>query len=241
MEFIYNEEKEVLNRGDEMNLKQISCWVVLLLMFLLAGATNEIPDAFIDRIFVPLHGGNWSFHYAGIVLIIIVYTCFRQLNLQKESVLLKTGWRRMIATFVFISLSQYTSIFTTQIQKSFSHDLTSIYLDRSESNVSVMGSETELKLEGQLKLKNCSDEEQRFYIKISMPTFVEEVALLDEVILNQVFTLPAKTTQSIMIDETMTVQMSGYHSFHATAYEYMLLNEKSEIIFKGSFDQYLLN
>lgn len=224
-----------------MNQKQVICYVILALMFILAGSSNEIPDTCVDRIFVPLHGANWSFHYAGIFLMIIIYTCFKQLNLQKENAFFKTRWRRIIATFLFLNLSTHTANLTVQLYKSFSSDLSSIYLNRQESHVSVNGRETELKLEGQLELKNCSNEEQWFYLTITMPTFVEEAVGMKDVIINQAFNLPAKTKQRITIDDTFNIQMSPYYSFNSNAYEYTLFNEKSEIIFKGSFDQYLFH
>lgn len=44
-----------------MNQKQVICYVILALMFILAGSSNEIPDTCVDRIFVPLHGANCHF------------------------------------------------------------------------------------------------------------------------------------------------------------------------------------
>lgn len=117
---------------DKLSRRQkiIFCYLGLALMFVLMGNSNNVPEIFAERIFKPIRGDSWRIHYSGLIVMVGIYYCLKQLNEMRKSSLIKTGFRRVIVTIVLISAFTEIWVYGIQFYKGFSKDLNSIYLDR---------------------------------------------------------------------------------------------------------------
>ena len=80
--------------------KALLCYLGLLVIFILVGNSNNIPELFIERIFESIRRSNWAIHYSGIIVVVGMYVCLKQLNNIRENTLIKTAFRRMIVMFI---------------------------------------------------------------------------------------------------------------------------------------------
>ena len=111
----------------------------LLVIFILVGNSNNIPELFIERIFESIRRSNWAIHYSGIIVVVGMYVCLKQLNNIRENTLIKTAFRRMIVMFILFNIFSGIWINIIQIYKGFSEDLNAIYLDREKTSVQMEG------------------------------------------------------------------------------------------------------
>ncbi|MGL4373476.1 MAG: hypothetical protein ACRCS6_06810, partial [Turicibacter sp.] len=140
--------------------KIVICYLGLLIMLILMGNSNNVPEPFAERIFKPIMGDGWAVHYAGILIIFGIYYCLKQLNKIRQNSLVKTGLRRFVVTLVLLNTFSSNWGYCIQIYKGFFNDLNSIYLDRGKTSVQLQGHERVLNIDGVIALKNCSNEPQ---------------------------------------------------------------------------------
>lgn len=217
----------------------ILCCIGLATVFILMGNNNNIPEAFSERIFKPISREYFTFYYVGIILMFITYYSLYGLNEVKESKLLKTGFRRIVVTFMlmgmFPSIWGYFNIF----YKGFSKDLNSIYLYRDRSSVSFNSDENSVSAFGHIYIKNCSSETQKFYLKIKLPAIVRQDINEEYFTIKNEFRVPPKEERDILIFEDISEDRTKkWVSYGASAFEYVLFNDNEEVVFKGTIDDY---
>ena len=219
--------------------KALLCYLGLLVIFILVGNSNNIPELFIERIFESIRRSNWAIHYSGIIVVVGMYVCLKQLNNIRENTLIKTAFRRMIVMFILFNIFSGIWINIIQIYKGFSEDLNAIYLDREKTSVQMEGNEETLSINGIIDLKNCSRDTQMFYIKIKSPSLVEVATGKDYITLEQKVILYPKERQTIYLNEEMNISNESKYSAYSThAFEYVLFNEEGEVVFNGTMDNY---
>ncbi|GKU23896.1 hypothetical protein [Clostridium folliculivorans] len=214
--------------------KLILCYLGLAIMFVLAGNSNNTKDIFLERIFKPLRGDNWVFHYAGLILIVGIYFCLKKLNEIREKALLKTAFKRVIVTIVLISVFPAMWVYCIQFYKGFYKDLNSIYLDREKTSVNFSKNNDKLTVSGGIAIINCSNDIQKFYVKIKAPSLVKEDIKEEDITLKNEFIVHPKEEKRLLLDEELSfdkeAQYSGYSS---KAFGYILFNDKDEVVFQG--------
>lgn len=226
---------------DKLSKKQkvIISSIGLLIVFILMGNSNNIPETYADRVFKPISRENATFYYSGIMLMIITVFCLTLLNKVKETKLLKTGVRRVVVTFILIGIFPTMWGGCNIFFKGFSKDLNSIYLYRDRTNVSIYGDENGVSAFGQVYIKNCSNETQKFYLKIKVPSIASEDINEEYFTVKHEFRLPPKEERRISINEELTLhRQDDLFGYNATVYEYVLFNDNEQVVFKGTVDDY---
>ncbi|GFP76799.1 hypothetical protein [Clostridium fungisolvens] len=214
--------------------KIILCYLVLAILFLLEGDSNNTKDIFIERIFKPIRGNSWTFHYAGLILIVGIYFCLKQLNEIKEKALIKTALRRSIVTIVLISIFPAMWSYCIQFYKGSFKDLNSIYLNREKTSVNFNGNNDKLNVNGSIEIINCSNDIQKFYIKVKTPSLVKEDINEEYITLKNEFIVHPKEEKKLFVSEELGFDKEAKYSGYSTkAFEYILFNDKQEVVFKG--------
>jgi len=211
-------------------------------MFVLMGNSNNVPETFAERIFKPIVGNDWRFHYAGLIVIVGIYYCLKQFNEVRENSLINRTFRRIVVTIVLINLFAVMWVYCIQFYKGFSNDLNSIYLDREKTSVQFHGDKDKLIVNGTIDIINCSNYAQKFQIKIKAPSLVKEDIKEEYITLENEFEAHQKEEETLLISEELKfdreTQYSGYGS---KAFEYILFNDKGEVVFKGTLGEYQTN
>ncbi|MBK1809266.1 hypothetical protein JHL18_01215 [Clostridium sp. YIM B02505] len=219
--------------------KVILCYLGLAILFVLEGNSNNTKDIFLERIFKPIRGENWAFHYAALILIIGIYFCLKQLNEIKEKAPIKTAFRRVIVTIILIIIFPSMWGLCTQFYKGFYKDLNSIYLDRERTSVNFSKNNDKLTVSGNIEIKNCSNDIQKFYIKIKAPSLVKEDINEEYITLKNEFIVHPKERKRLLLNEELSldkeVQYLGYGS---KTFGYILFNDKDEVVFQGMSEEY---
>ena len=223
--------------------KTILCYLVLALMFMLTGNSNNNPDPFIQRIFKPIKGENWAFYYAGLIVIIGTCYCLKYLNQIRENSFIRTTFRRIVMTLMLMDVSSNIWGFGNQIYKGFYNDLNAIYLNREKTSVQLEGNEQVINLDGVIVIKNQSHEIQTFQIKIKTPSFLRDLIQEEYILLENEVTLYPKSIDNLYLNEEINISNKGQEqsSYTTHAYEYILFNEQNEVVFKGNATDYYLD
>ncbi|GFZ30562.1 hypothetical protein CSC2_10880 [Clostridium zeae] len=214
--------------------KIILCYLGLAILFVLQGNSNNTKDIFVERIFKPLKGNNWTFHYAGLIVIVGIYCCLQQLNEIREKAIIKTALRRVMITVVLISVFPEMWNQCIQIYKGSFIDLKSIYLDRDKTSVNFNGNNDELNVNGSIEIINCSNYTQKFYIKIKSPSFVKEDIKQEYITLKNEFIVHPKEQKKLSVSENLRFDKEAkYSGYSSKVFEYILFNDKDEVAFEG--------
>lgn len=214
--------------------KIILCYLGLAILFVLQGNSNNVKEIYVERIFKPIRGNDWTFHYAGLIVIIGIYFCLKQLNAIREKAPIKTTLRRVIVTIVLISVFPAMWGKCIQSYKGFLKDLNSIYLDREKTSVNFNGNNDKLNANGSIVIINCSNDIQKFYIRIKAPSLVEEDINEEYITLKNEFIVHPKEEKRLLISEEVGLNKENkYSGYSAKAFEYVLFNDKHEVAFKG--------
>ncbi|MDS0527586.1 hypothetical protein NNC19_17995 [Clostridium sp. SHJSY1] len=222
--------------------KRILCCLGLTIMFVLMGNSNNVPEAFIQRIFKPIVFNGGRFYYAILIVIVGVYYCLKKLNEIRENSLINRNFRRFIVTIILMNLFPAMWVYCIQFYKGFSNDLNSVYLDREKTSVYFQRNKDKLIINGAVYIRNCSNYTQKFKIKIKAPSLIKEGINEEYITLENEFEAHQKKEETLYIDEELKfdreIQYSGYGS---KAFEYILFNDKDEVVFKGTLEEYELN
>lgn len=219
--------------------KRILCYLGLAIIFLLMGNSNNVPDMFVEKIFKPISGRNWVINYAGLIIIVGIYYCLKQINEVRENSFIRTAFRRVITTIVVIYIFSSMWRYCIKFYKGFSNDLNSIYINRDKTIVNFYGSENKLTVNGTIDIVNCSNDTQRFYIKIKTPYLVKGDTNKEYITLENEIKLQKKELKTLIINEDFNFNREDKYSiYNSRAYEYILYNDKDEVIFKGTFGEY---
>lgn len=219
--------------------KIILCYLGLVIAFILLGNSNNVPEIFAERIFKSIRGNNWSFNYSGLIVIVGIYYCLKILNEIKEKSLIKTTFRRIIVTIVLMNVFTGMWSYCIQFYKGFSNDLNSLYLDREKTSVDFNGSEDKITVDGTIDLKNCSNDTQKFHIKIKATSFVREDINEEYITLQNEFILYPKEEKTLFINEELKVdRVTQYSGYSCRTFEYIVFNDIDKVVFKGTLDDY---
>ncbi|MDR3593180.1 MAG: hypothetical protein P4L60_00085 [Clostridium sp.] len=239
---IDGQEGENLDKLSKMQ-KGILCCLGLTITFVLMGNSNNVPENFVERIFKPIICSNGGrFYYAGLIVIAGIYSCLKKFNEIRENFLINRAFRRFIVTIVLMNLFSAMWVHCIQLYKGFSNDLNSIYLDREKTSVQFHGDKDKLIINGTIDIRNCSNYAQKFHIKIKAPSLVKEDIKEEYITLENEFEAHQKEEETLRINEELKfdgeIQYSGYGS---KAFEYILFNDKDEVVFKGTLEEYKTN
>ncbi|EHI99960.1 hypothetical protein CDLVIII_3398 [Clostridium sp. DL-VIII] len=216
----------------------LSCLGIIIL-FILMGNSNNVPESFVERIFAPIRGDSWRFSYAGFIIIVGLYYCLKSFNEIRENFLISTSFRRIIITIVLMNIFSAVWVHCIQIYKGFSNDLNSIYLDRENTSVEFYGDKDKLIVKGLMHIVNCSNNAQKFQIKVKAPFLVKEDISKEYITLTNEFTVPQNKEKTLNVNEVIKFDKeSQYSGYSSKAFEYILFNEKGESLFKGKLDEY---
>ena len=219
--------------------KRILCYLVLVIMFVLMGNSNNVPEIFAERIFKPITGNGWRIYYSGLIVIIGIYYCLKQLNEMRENSLIRTRSRRIIIAIVLVSIFPAIWVYCIQFYKGFSKDLNAIYLDRDKGFMKFQGNEDELTINGTIDITNCSNNKQSFQVKIKVPSLMKEYIKEEYITLENEFKVNPKEEKTLCINEELVIDKEAQYSGYTTnVLEYILFNDKDEIVFKGMLEEY---
>ncbi len=219
--------------------KEILCYLGIIIMFVLLGNSNNTPEVFIEKIFKPIKGNGWIIHYAGLIAIVGIYYCLRQLNEIKERYLIKTTFKRVVATIVLISVFSVMWVYCIQFYKGFFNNLNSIYLDRDKTSVQFSKNEYEITVNGTIDVVNCSNSIQKFRIKIKTPPLAIDGIEEEYISLEEEFEVQPKEEKRLVINKEIKPKIIDQGSeYTSSAFEYVLFNDKDEVVFKGTLEQY---
>ena len=220
--------------------QKLLCYLVVFLMFILMGNSNNNPTVFIDRIFKPLQGSNWAFYYAAILVVIGLYYSLKQLHKLSGSSLIKIPPRRIIAILILLNVFSSMWDYSIQIYKGFYHDLNTIYLNREKTSIELEGNEETLNINGVIDFKNCGFTTQTFYVQITAPALIKELVNEDYFILEKEITIDPRSGKTIYLNEEVKLDKDDQSTrFGAYAFEYIIFNDQDEAIFKGNLMDYL--
>ncbi|GAA0084705.1 hypothetical protein UT300007_11440 [Clostridium sp. CTA-7] len=222
--------------------RRILCYLGLAIMFVLMGNSNNVPEIFAERIFKPIRGNGWGIYYAGLIVMVGIYYCLKQLNEIEKNSLIKTTFRRVIVTVALMSIFPVMWVYCIQFYKGFSKDLNSIYLDREKTLVNFHGNRDKLTINGRIDIVNCSNDTQKLHIKIKAPSLVKEYVKEEYITLENEFKAHPKEEKTLFISEELNFNReTQYSGYSAKAFEYILFNDKGEVVFKGTLGEYQTN
>lgn len=221
------------------NKKLVICNILLILMFILMGNSNNNPSTYMERIFKPINFANGIFYYSTIIVIIIVYNCLKNINDEKENYFINSFFSRMIVVVILINGFLWINTYSTKFYKSFSHNLNSIYMDRDETSVEFDFEENKLSLNGKISLLNCGNEVQEFRVKIKSPSLVKNHINKDYVVLKNKIQVYPKEERDLYVNEDFDFNIKDEGiGYSGQVFEYVLFDEEGDVVFKGSVDDY---
>lgn len=226
--------------------KIVLCYLGLFLLFLSMTNSNNNPITFLERIIRPVHIGSTTFYPAGLIGMLATYYCLKQLYKLNKNSLINTILRRIIVTFVLLSLFSNLSDFGIQLYKGFSHNLNAIYLNRDKTSIQLEGNQESIAINGVITFKNCSNTEQTFSIKIKTPALIHEMIKEDYIILGDIVTIYPKSIQTLYLNEELKINSENtsaskisWAQTHAS--EYIIFSNQGEAVFKGNSIDYEIN
>jgi hypothetical protein len=203
------------------------------------GNSNNVPVIFADRIFKPIRDNSWTINYGRVIVTIGIYYCLKQLNEMREKSLIKTTFRRVIVTMILMGVFPAMWVYCIQFYKGFSKDLNSIYLNRENTFVHFYGSEDKITVNGTIDIINCSNDTQKFHIKIKTPYLVKEDIKEEYITLENEFKVYPREEKTLFISEELKFDSeTKYSGYNSKAFEYILLNDNDEVVFKGTLVEY---
>lgn len=228
-----------LNLSDKS--KVIVSIILIAFAILISLNTNNNPTPFIERIFKPISFGSSTFYYAGLLVIILIYNCVRVIGNYYKGILSNLFKYPLIITIlIIIIISSTITPGIIKTSKSFSGGLSSIYCDRETKGLNFNSKdENKVKITAAMTLKNCSNEEKKFYLKIYIPEYYrnkiskkELFALSDNGNKRRIYTLKGKEKRpitAVFIEETS--REIGNWSSYTEYFEFELINENEIVKF----------
>ena len=211
--------------------------------------TNSNPTALIERIFKPINLNGGTFHYAGIISIILIYYGLKGIYKYREYRYLGTGNKRIVWTIIVLLVISKSSSYVIKTAKSLSKGLNSIYYHR-ESNYNelkfIQREDGKISIKCSFELENCSKEAQEFYIKVLVPETFKKHVVQEEFIFGED---EFNSGKKLIIDgkEKKNFQMNftgdredimrdsrddnSCFIFSAREFEFILYNEDKEVKF----------
>lgn len=222
--------------------KRVLCYLGLIIVFVLMGNSNNVPEIFAERIFKPITGNDWSIHYSGLIIILGIYYCLKNLNEIREISLIRTRFRRFVVTIILMSIFSGIWVYCIQFYKGFYKNLNSIYIEREKVLVSFYINEGKVTVNGKIDIINCSSDIQKFHVKIKIPSLVKEYIKEEYITLENEFKVNSKEEKIISINEEFIFDKDvQYSAYDIKAFEYILFNDEDEVVFKGTSEEYQMD
>lgn len=224
------------------NKKLTISYIVLILMLILMGNSNNNPSTYIERIFKPINFADGTFYYSTMIVMVIVYHCLKFINNEKENDFINSFFSRMIVSVILISGAVWFGTYCTKFYKSFSHNLSSIYMNRDETSVGFDFEKNKLTLNGKISILNCSNEIQEFTIKIKSPSLIKNHINNDYVVLKKKVKVYPKEERNVYINEDFDFDFKDNNAgYSIQAFEYIFFDDDEDVVFKGTVDDYFLD
>lgn len=160
-----------------LKIALIGLGIFILVVF--TGNTNQNPELFIDRIFRPIGGSDWSINYGGITILVGTYYLLKAFYKLTNLRMLNERWKRILCVLVTINL---LSSFQVELFKSYlsmQDGVDAIYLDREhmkiDYEVGVGTGEVILTLQGDVLLENTANTPRTFQMQVTTPWRVTEI------------------------------------------------------------------
>lgn len=219
--------ERILNRQ-----KRVISYLIILIVFILMGNSNNIPETFVERVFKPIKVKESTIYYSGIITIGGLYYALMNLNKLKGNRFIKTGFRRIIVTIILLGCFESIWSHCIQFYKSFSQDLNAIYLERKETFVTFNKNDNQLLVEGSINVKNCTNKVQRFNVKVRVPSFIKEDIREEYVTIKKDYTVNPKEERELIIYEFLEGnEDSDFVGYICNSFEYVLFNEEDKTHF----------
>lgn len=225
-------------------LKVITPIFLIIISILLTANTNNNPVPFMERIFKPINIGLGTFHYSGLLIIVLIYNCIRVLGKNLKGRFSFFTKYPFIITILILLLASNLIPNVTKMVKSFSGGLNSIYCNREAKALRLdFKDEDTVKITSTMELKNYSHEERNFYLKIYIPekyknklSEKEFYALSNDGSKHRIFTLKGKEKRpitAIFIGKPSKDKLgeTGHWGSFTKYFEFELINENETIKF----------
>lgn len=230
-----------------MNLRFFMYLALGLFSVILTGNTNNNPTVFMERIFIPIRIGSATFHYAGIITLVLLWIsvsrAIRAFNKTDRKSLKKITFLVILVT-IFTGPGLVES--GVRLNKSYAGGLTPLYTQRESNELvfaTVEGSIIELT--GTFYLENLSKEDKEFFIKLEIPHFIRHMVAVDEVIAvdldNEEFQFKMEGREKRSIKASFLLELSedfrkqggsmGGGSVSGRVFTFYLFNENHEVVF----------
>lgn len=208
--------------------------IVLILFGLCCLAdSNNNPNAFIQRIFTPIHIGSGTIYYAGLFPLMLIFYSLKIINEEKEYKLLNTNLKRIIFVVMLLIVLPTFTQGGVKIYKSFYNDLNSIYCYRNNMRLSIVTSQGKRELICRLDLENCSNADEEFFIKVKLPSYLkDEIKELSFINSEGILNLHGKERRKfeIVLNESSINNENLYFS-DINDFEFILFNNLNETKF----------
>ena len=215
--------------------KNILSVLLIVVGICFLGDTNNNPNPFIQRIFKPVKFGNSIFYYSGFLIILLIYFSFKWMYKFGEYKLLNTIIRRILATIIVIIISSPLITSGIKISKSMASDLNAIYYNReyaTDGLVIATDNEGNKTISCVVELENCSEKEQKFYIKVLIPEQYRYFIPQQEYLSDENFILHAKEKKVIYTTFSgNTSNTNNNHFWNTKDFEFLLINDKEQVKF----------
>lgn len=218
---------------NKMQNKKTIIFMILILigLFCLANSNNN-PNAFIQRIFRPIHIGSATFYYAGLFPLLLIYYSLKNIYEEKEYKFLSTTFKRILVMILLLSILPTCTQSSVKLCKSFYKDLNSIYCYRDNMKLSVSTTKENRELVCKLDLENCSNKSEEFNVKVKLPSFLKGIN--ESTITNKedLFILHANERRQfeIILNESSVKSGSVYFTDN-NDFEFILFNNLHEVKF----------
>lgn len=221
------------------NKKLIISYITLGLVFILMGNSNNNPSTYMERIFKPIYFKNGIFYYSTIISIMLVYYSLKNINNEKKIKYINSFLSRLIVAIIFMAVSAWLNTYTTKIYKSFSNNLNAIYMNRDETSMEFDCEKNKITVKGKISIINYSNEIQEFKIKVKTPSLVKSQIKKDYFVLSKKVKIYPRQKRDLYINEEFDYKLKENSIFYdENIFEYVLFNNKEQVIFKGSLDYY---
>lgn len=230
-------------RSDKV--KGILSILMVLIAFVFSSNTNNNPIPFIDRIIKPSTTKNGTIYFGWIIIILLISIGLKGINRNLLKNKFSSKFTNILIVIIVLLLPAIT-INGAKIYKTFTNGLDSIYCYRNDKNLELLTIDDE-KIEAniRLRLKNFSDEPQKFYIKIiAFEIISENINKIEFYVVNddntkKEFILYGKEEKTIneVFEITVNKENEPINSIHSNTsyFEFELFNENENVKFIERF------
>lgn len=231
---------------EKRNQRKVKLGILLGLVIcvILSWNTNRNPNALIEQILTPLHGEKWVFNYSWVILLMVMYQLLGQYGKVSENAWFHDKWKRIILIIIILYVSAPLNASVIKMYRGFYSGVEALCLEREDMRLRIENDrdqkETSL-ISGRLTLQNCSNEQETFWIEVSVPRSVQGMIVADHIVLKEPYTLEPREKRTIFFEQSLD-QIRGWHTGHSSSsnFEVRVYDQKKSISFTRKFaDEWL--